>query len=65
MKTYATCSILKAENEQQISHFLDTHHDAKEVKIKLDWGIDATIGRQQLPTNNFDGFYYAKTIKLT
>ncbi|MBW5290874.1 MAG: Ribosomal RNA small subunit methyltransferase B [Candidatus Ruthia sp. Asou_11_S2] len=62
---YATCSILKAENEQQISHFLNAHDDAKEVKIKLDWGIDATIGRQQLPTDNFDGFYYTKIIKLT
>ncbi len=62
---YATCSILKAENEQQISHFLNAHHNAKEIKIELDWGVNTAIGRQQLPTYNFDGFYYAKIIKLT
>ncbi|ABL01997.1 16S rRNA m(5)C-967 methyltransferase [Candidatus Ruthia magnifica str. Cm (Calyptogena magnifica)] len=62
---YATCSILKVENEQQIKYFLNTHYDAKEIKIELDWGINTTVGRQQLPTDNFDGFYYAKIIKLT
>ena len=35
---YATCSILKTENEQQITRFLESHEDAKEIKIELDWG---------------------------
>ena len=31
---YITCSILKAENEQQMQHFFAQHADAKEVKIE-------------------------------
>ena len=60
---YSTCSILKSENEEQISSFFDSHKDATEEKIKLDWGIDACFGMQQLPTKHFDGFYYARIIK--
>ena len=60
---YATCSILKAENEEQITQFLESHQDAEEIKINLDWGIDTSVGRQQLPSHNFDGFYYAKLQK--
>ena len=60
---YATCSILKAENEGQIIHFLELHQDAEEIKIDLDWGIESTIGKQQLPNHEFDGFYYAKIRK--
>jgi len=60
---YATCSILKAENEFQIADFLHSHDDASEIKIDLDWGVKAVIGKQQLPTHEFDGFYYAKVRK--
>ncbi len=60
---YATCSIIKAENEFQIADFLQNHSDAEEIKIDLDWGMDTTVGRQQLPTHDFDGFYYAKLQK--
>ena len=60
---YATCSILKTENEQQITRFLESHEDAKETKIFLDWGIKTSVGIQQLPIHNFDGFYYAKLQK--
>ncbi len=60
---YATCSILKTENEQQITRFLESHEDAKETKIDLDWGIKTSVGIQQLPIHNFDGFYYAKLQK--
>jgi 16S rRNA (cytosine967-C5)-methyltransferase len=62
---YATCSVLKSENEEQINSFLDSHVDAAEEKIKIDWGIEVSVGRQQLPSRNFDGFYYAKLIKGT
>ena len=61
---YATCSILKAENEFQIADFLHSHDDAGEIKIDLDWGIKTVVGRQQLPTHEFDGFYYAKLKKV-
>ncbi|RUM86119.1 MAG: 16S rRNA (cytosine(967)-C(5))-methyltransferase RsmB, partial [Candidatus Thioglobus sp.] len=60
---YATCSILKAENEFQIADFLYSHDDASEIKIDLDWGMKTVIGRQQLPNAEFDGFYYALITK--
>ena len=59
---YATCSILEQENSQQIENFLMQNKDAKLVKFDTDWGA-GEIGRQQLPSANFDGFYYAKLIK--
>ena len=62
---YATCSILKAENEEQITHFLESHSDAEEIKIDLDWGIETSVGKQQLPSHEFDGFYYAKIKKTS
>lgn len=60
---YATCSILKSENEEQVSNFLLEHADAKEEVINLEWGMETTVGKQQLPGGSFDGFYYAKIVK--
>jgi 16S rRNA (cytosine967-C5)-methyltransferase len=58
---YATCSVLKQENEQQIHDFLATHTDATELPIHAEWGIIATHGRQILTgTAAMDGFYYAR-----
>jgi 16S rRNA (cytosine967-C5)-methyltransferase len=58
---YATCSVLKQENEQQIHDFLATHTDATELPIHAEWGITATHGRQILTgTAAMDGFYYAR-----
>ncbi|RUA05484.1 MAG: 16S rRNA (cytosine(967)-C(5))-methyltransferase RsmB, partial [Gammaproteobacteria bacterium] len=51
-------------NEQQIATFLSAHPDAIEEKINIDWGVETTHGRQQLPCREFDGFYYAKLKKL-
>jgi len=60
---YATCSILKDENENQIIQFLHSHQDAKEVKIDVAWGR-GDVGVQVLPgENKMDGFYYAKIQK--
>jgi len=59
---YATCSVLKDENVYQISQFLEKFKDAKNEKITLQWGV-GDIGKQQLPHNEYDGFYYAKLIK--
>jgi 16S rRNA (cytosine967-C5)-methyltransferase len=61
---YATCSILKQENEQQIYDFLAAHPDAIELPINAEWGIAATHGRQILTgTAAMDGFYYARLVK--
>lgn len=58
---YATCSVLKAENEQQIGKFLTKHPDAIELPIQADWGIARPHGRQILTGDQqMDGFYYAK-----
>jgi 16S rRNA (cytosine967-C5)-methyltransferase len=58
---YATCSVLKQENEQQIHDFLATHADAIEHPIVADWGINVSHGRQILTgTAAMDGFYYAR-----
>lgn len=63
---YATCSILKQENEQQIAHFLDTHADAIEMTIDAEWGTARPHGRQILTGSlQMDGFYYAKLGKKT
>lgn len=37
---YITCSILKSENEQQMTNFFTEHTDAKEVKIETDWELN-------------------------
>ncbi|MGC3819460.1 16S rRNA (cytosine(967)-C(5))-methyltransferase RsmB [Acinetobacter sp. G11] len=61
---YITCSILKAENEQQMVEFFATHADAKEVKIEADWGIEQIHGRQLLPqVGRGDGFFYCRIQK--
>ena len=57
---YATCSILKQENEQQIEAFLATNTNAIEVPINADWGLVRRYGRQILTGESaMDGFYYA------
>lgn len=62
---YATCSILSAENSQQIASFMARHADAKEIKIAAEWGLPCEYGRQILPgDNNMDGFYYACIKKI-
>ncbi len=57
---YATCSVLKRENEQQIGQFLRHNDDATEQVIDADWGQPCEFGRQILPgQHGADGFYYA------
>ena len=61
---YITCSILKAENEQQMVEFFAQHADAKEIKIEADWGIEQIHGRQLLPkADQGDGFFYCRIEK--
>ena len=61
---YATCSILKQENEEQMTAFLAAYDNAKECIIDAEWGVKAKVGRQILTgDSSMDGFYYAKLIK--
>jgi 16S rRNA (cytosine967-C5)-methyltransferase len=60
---YATCSILKQENEYQIAEFLTTQSDATLLPIH---GNDTVLcpGLQILPGQaQMDGFYYARLLK--
>jgi 16S rRNA (cytosine967-C5)-methyltransferase len=57
---YATCSVLRRENEGQIGGFLATCEDAREIPIEADWGLPVRHGRQILTgQGEMDGFYYA------
>ena len=59
---YATCSILKAENENQIEKFLAENSDAQEIPFSEN---HAKHGWQILTgENSCDGFYYARLRKL-
>jgi 16S rRNA (cytosine967-C5)-methyltransferase len=61
---YATCSILKQENEQQVQAFLTEHSDAVELPIDVNWGVAGVCGRQILTGDSaMDGFYYARISK--
>lgn len=61
---YATCSVLKQENEYQVEAFLNQQEDAEEIKIMADWGIERPFGRQILTgSGQMDGFYYARLRK--
>lgn len=56
---YATCSVLREENEARIATFLNAHPDAQECRIIADWGRAVAHGRQILPGEaDMDGFYY-------
>lgn len=61
---YATCSVLKAENEQQVAAFLAATPDARERVIAQPWGEARPQGRQLLPGTT-DGFYLALIEKTT
>jgi len=62
---YATCSILKDENENQIAAFAATHADVQVLEIDSQWGRRAGLGRQILPGDDgMDGFYYARLKKM-
>lgn len=61
---YVTCSILKQENESQMSRFIEEHNDAEELPIVAGWGIPRPFGRQILTGRQaMDGFYYARLQK--
>jgi 16S rRNA (cytosine967-C5)-methyltransferase len=60
---YATCSILKQENEHQIAAFLATQSDANLLPIHKNDTAECP-GLQILPGQaQMDGFYYARLLK--
>ncbi|MCM2678065.1 16S rRNA (cytosine(967)-C(5))-methyltransferase RsmB [Echinimonas agarilytica] len=60
---YATCSVLKAENQTQIVDFLAARTDAELVPIH-EYETPQQPGWQILPgTDGMDGFYYARLQK--
>ena len=59
---YATCSILKDENDTQIEKFIEPFKDASVVKLNLPFGQKTKFGWQILPNESSisaDGFYYS------
>lgn len=57
---YATCSLLRCENDQQVSRFLERTKDAELNMPALKWGVALDYGRQILPGEaDMDGFFYA------
>lgn len=62
---YATCSIQKVENEEQIRKFVSTHSNCQVEQIKGSWGMATGHGRQILPGEfGMDGFFYSVLKKL-
>ena len=63
---YVTCSILPAENQDQMTHFLQHHPDAMALPLPDSWGHACFVGRQILPgEHDMDGFFYALLIKTS
>ncbi|MEO6967956.1 MAG: 16S rRNA (cytosine(967)-C(5))-methyltransferase RsmB [Rhodanobacteraceae bacterium] len=61
---YATCSILREENENVVAAFLDAHEDAEAMPFALETGHATGAGRQILPgEGGLDGMYYATITK--
>ena len=57
---YASCSLLPAENGQQVDAFCRRHEDVQAVELPLTTGIRAGKGVQLLPgVDDTDGFFYA------
>lgn len=64
LMVYATCSVMAAENEQQIARFLESHPDCQIEAMNYPWGRDTGHGRQILPGEfGMDGFFYSRLLK--
>jgi 16S rRNA (cytosine967-C5)-methyltransferase len=61
---YATCSVLKAENETQVDAFLARTPDAHAEMLDDSFGHVSGSGRQRFPgEQGGDGFFYARLRK--
>ncbi|MGO4261100.1 16S rRNA (cytosine(967)-C(5))-methyltransferase RsmB [Lysobacter sp. TAB13] len=58
---YATCSILRQENDAQVRAFVQRTADARVEPLDAGYGHDCEVGRQRLPgEDGGDGFFYAR-----
>jgi 16S rRNA (cytosine967-C5)-methyltransferase len=61
---YATCSLLKQENQHQVEAFLARTADARIDPLPDAFGHDGGGTRQRLPgEHDGDGFFYARLLK--
>ena len=61
---YATCSILRAENDAQVAAFRARAADAVLEPLDARFGYDTGNGSQRLPgEDGMDGFFYARIRK--
>jgi len=61
---YATCSILRRENDAQVSAFLARTADARLQPLDARFGRDTGAGSQRFPgQGGMDGFFYARITK--
>lgn len=61
---YATCSILRQENGDQVDAFLARTPDATATALPPEFGHAAGPGRQRLPGEaGMDGFFYARLVR--
>ncbi len=57
---YSTCSLLKAENTEQVTYLRNTHHDAEHIPLTITGAMACENGVQLLPkAGGTDGFFYA------
>ena len=63
---YATCSVLRDENDRQINGFLERTGSAELLGFDGDWGRQTGTGRQIIPGElDMDGFFYARLRKVS
>jgi 16S rRNA (cytosine967-C5)-methyltransferase len=61
---YATCSVVRAENDVQVAAFLARTGDATLQPLDDRFGRDTGAGSQRLPgEGGMDGFFYARLVK--
>jgi len=62
---YATCSILRRENDAQVAAFLSRTPDATLQPLDARFGVDTGHGSQRFPgQDGMDGFFYARMTKM-
>ncbi|KTD79181.1 16S rRNA (cytosine(967)-C(5))-methyltransferase RsmB [Legionella waltersii] len=65
LMVYATCSILKEENEDQMKWFVAKHPNCQVEPIHCSWGRNTGYGVQILPGDyGMDGFFYCVLRKI-
>jgi 16S rRNA (cytosine967-C5)-methyltransferase len=62
---YATCSLLRRENDAQVAAFLARTPDARLQPLDTRFGRDTGNGSQRLPgEDGMDGFFYARLVRM-